>query len=129
MHRKWSGQANRKRWAKKDRVRRIARRTMPATEAVIEAFLAGLSEARPSSPCSESLLPGIVDMGSIFATPGAPDCRPATSDDVEFRTLEWVAWFNQSRLLGPIGNIPPIEFEAAYHCRQQAPRLEAGVTQ
>lgn len=34
---------------------------------------------------------------------------------VELATLEWVDWFNHRRLLGPIGNIPPAEAEAAYH--------------
>jgi putative transposase len=34
---------------------------------------------------------------------------------VELATLEWVDWFNHKRLLGPIGNIPPAEAEAAYH--------------
>ena len=27
-------------------------------------------------------------------------------DDVEFATLDWVSWFNEQRLLGPIGDIP-----------------------
>jgi transposase InsO family protein len=36
-------------------------------------------------------------------------------DAVEYATLEWVDWFNNRRLLEPIGNIPPAEFEAAYH--------------
>jgi putative transposase len=26
---------------------------------------------------------------------------------VEFATFEWVDWFNNRRLLEPIGNIPP----------------------
>src|SRR5215213_497078 len=34
---------------------------------------------------------------------------------VEFATLEWVDWFNNRRLLEPIGNIPPVEAEAAYY--------------
>ncbi len=34
---------------------------------------------------------------------------------VEFATLEWVDWFNNRRLLDPIGNIPPAEAEAAYY--------------
>ncbi|SFJ27639.1 Transposase InsO and inactivated derivatives [Albimonas pacifica] len=34
---------------------------------------------------------------------------------VEFATLEWVDWFNNRRLLEPIGHIPPAEAEAAYH--------------
>ena len=34
---------------------------------------------------------------------------------VEYATLEWVDWFNQRRLLEPIGNMPPAEFETAYY--------------
>jgi len=34
---------------------------------------------------------------------------------VEFATLEWVDWFNNRRLLEPVGNIPPAEAEAAYY--------------
>ena len=41
-----------------------------------------------------------------------------TLEDVEFATLTWVDWFNTRRLLGPIGDIPPAEYEARYH--QQA---------
>jgi putative transposase len=40
-------------------------------------------------------------------------------DDVEFATLEWVDWFNNRRLLEPIGNIPPMEFEQHYYCAQK----------
>ena len=36
-------------------------------------------------------------------------------DDVEYATLEWVDWFNNRRLLEPIGNVPPAEFEQAYY--------------
>ena len=36
-------------------------------------------------------------------------------DEVEYATLEWVDWFNHRRLLEPIGNIPPVEYEARYH--------------
>jgi transposase InsO family protein len=36
-------------------------------------------------------------------------------DAVEYATLEWVDWFNNRRLLEPIGNIPPAEAEANYH--------------
>ncbi len=32
---------------------------------------------------------------------------------VEYATLEWVDWFNNRRLLEPIGNIPPAEAEEA----------------
>jgi len=36
-------------------------------------------------------------------------------DQVEYATLEWLDWFNNRRLLEPIGNVPPAEFEATYH--------------
>ena len=36
-------------------------------------------------------------------------------EDVEMATLEWVAWFNQERLLAPLGYVPPAEFEAQYY--------------
>ena len=36
---------------------------------------------------------------------------------VEYATLEWVDWFNNRRLLGPIGDIPPAEFEALYYAQ------------
>jgi transposase InsO family protein len=34
---------------------------------------------------------------------------------VEYATLQWVDWFNNKRLLEPIGDIPPIELEQAYY--------------
>jgi transposase InsO family protein len=36
-------------------------------------------------------------------------------DAVEYATLEWVDWFNNRRLLEPIGNVPPAELETSYH--------------
>jgi putative transposase len=38
-----------------------------------------------------------------------------TMDAVEYATLQWVDWFNNRRLLEPIGDIPPAEFEQAYY--------------
>ena len=46
---------------------------------------------------------------------------------VEFATLEWVDWFNNRRLLEPIGNIPPVEFEEAYYRTQEAPAMVVGL--
>ena len=34
---------------------------------------------------------------------------------VEMATLKWVDWFNNHRLFGPIGHIPPAEAEAKYY--------------
>jgi transposase InsO family protein len=36
---------------------------------------------------------------------------------VKMATLEWVDWFNNRRLLEPIGNIPPAEAEAHYYAQ------------
>lgn len=38
-----------------------------------------------------------------------------TKQAVELATLKWVSWFNHHRLMGPLGNVPPAEFEANYH--------------
>lgn len=40
-------------------------------------------------------------------------------DDVEYATLEWVAWFNQQRLLEPLGYVPTAEFEEQFYRHQQ----------
>jgi putative transposase len=40
---------------------------------------------------------------------------------VEYATLEWVDWFNNRRLLEPIGNVPPAEAEAAYYRALEEP--------
>ena len=40
---------------------------------------------------------------------------------VEFATLEWVDWFNNRRLLEPIGNVPPAEAETAYYANLEVP--------
>jgi transposase InsO family protein len=49
-------------------------------------------------------------------------------EDVEFATLEWVDWFNTRRLLEPIGYVPPVEFEAAYHRKQLEAPAELALT-
>jgi len=46
---------------------------------------------------------------------------------VEFATLEWVDWFSNRRLLEPIGNIPPVEYEEAYYLNQETPAMVVGL--
>jgi transposase InsO family protein len=46
-------------------------------------------------------------------------------DAVEYATLGWVDWFNNRRLLEPIGNIPPAELEAAYYQHQEGQAVAA----
>ena len=44
---------------------------------------------------------------------------------VEFATLEWVDWFNNRRLLEPIGNIPPAEAEERHYAMPEEPAMVA----
>jgi putative transposase len=43
-----------------------------------------------------------------------------TVESVELATLAWVAWFNNERLMEPLGYIPPAEAERNYYERQSA---------
>ena len=49
-------------------------------------------------------------------------------EEVEFATLEWVDWFNNQRLFGPIGDIPPAEFEQLYYEKEEVPAMAVGAT-
>jgi transposase InsO family protein len=44
---------------------------------------------------------------------------------IEYATLEWVDWFNNRRLLEPIGHIPPAEAEARYSEQLEAMPMAA----
>ena len=44
---------------------------------------------------------------------------------VEFANIEWVDWYNNRRLLEPIGSIPPAEAEAAYYDQLEVRLLAA----
>ena len=46
-------------------------------------------------------------------------------EQVELKTLDWVDWFNNLRLFGPIGNIPPAEYEALYYQHQEVTAMVA----
>jgi len=49
-------------------------------------------------------------------------------DEVEFATLQWVDWFNNRRLLEPIGHVPPAEFEEMYYAALEGSTTEVGLT-
>jgi len=52
--------------------------------------------------------------------------KPLTrSEAVEFATLEWVDWFNNRRLLEPIGNIPPAQAEAHFYAALETDAMAA----
>ena len=44
---------------------------------------------------------------------------------VEYATLEWVDWYNNRRLLEPIGNMPPAEAEAHYYVQLEPAAMAA----
>ncbi|PHP64537.1 IS3 family transposase [Zhengella mangrovi] len=46
-------------------------------------------------------------------------------DAVEYATLEWVDWFNNRRLLEPIGNVPPAEAEANFYAAMETSEMAA----
>ena len=48
-------------------------------------------------------------------------------EHVELATLEWVSWFNNDRLLEPIGYVPPEELEEAYYRGQKTQAEVAAV--
>ena len=48
-------------------------------------------------------------------------------EHVEFATREWVDWFNNRRLLQPIGNIPPVKFEQLHYHHHESQTMVAGL--
>jgi putative transposase len=48
-------------------------------------------------------------------------------ESVEYATLEWVDRFNNRRLLEPIGNVHPVEFESDYYEEVEASAHTAGL--
>jgi transposase InsO family protein len=67
-------------------------------------------------------------INGLYKTEVIRRCGPwRHAEEVEFATLEWVDWFNNRRLLEPIGYIPPAEYEAAYYETLTTPAMGAGV--
>lgn len=51
-----------------------------------------------------------------------------TLGEVEIATAEWVDWYNNTRLHGEIGHVPPVEYEAAYYAQNtQEPQVTAQI--
>lgn len=48
-------------------------------------------------------------------------------DELELATLSWVHWFNEDRLHGHCGDLPPAELEAAFYAAQQADPAGVGI--
>jgi putative transposase len=53
-----------------------------------------------------------------------PDQGPwRTVAEVELATLMWVKWYNEQRIHGYLNNIPPTEYEDAYHAQRSHKQL------
>jgi putative transposase len=53
-----------------------------------------------------------------------PDQGPwRTVEEVELATLMWVKWYNEQRIHGYLNNIPPAEYEDAYHAERSHKQL------
>ena len=64
----------------------------------------------------------------LFKTEVIRRCGPWHHvEHVEFATLEWVDWFNNQRLLEPIGNFPPSSLNNKYSLNQMSPVKAAGL--
>lgn len=76
--------------------------------------------------CDNALAESII---GLFKTEVIRRCGPWKNlDSVEFATLDWVDGFNNRRLLEPIGNIPPAEFEQVYYDEVEASAEVDGLT-
>ena len=65
----------------------------------------------------------------LFKTEVIHRCGPWRGlEDVELATLAWVWWFNERRLMEPLGYLPPAEYEDAFYRRQEAQATEAALT-
>jgi putative transposase len=51
-----------------------------------------------------------------------------TIEQVELATLAWVVWFNNTRLMEPLGYIPPVEAEANYYEQLNQQKTNQAVT-
>jgi transposase InsO family protein len=49
-------------------------------------------------------------------------------EHVELATLGWVDWFNNRRLMGPLGYMPPKQYEAGWYSQRELQPAMAGAT-
>ena len=94
------------------------RYTERLAEAGIESSVGSVGDSYDNA-MAESII-GLYKTEKIW--PGGPW---RNIDDVEYATLEWVDWYNNKRLLEPIGNIPPAELEQAYYRQRESQAMAA----
>jgi len=94
----------------------------PATFYVIEDEVPSVEPIRGSGSKGDSYDNALAEtVNGLYKTELIRAQGPwRTTDQVELATAAWVAWWNAERLHSACGDIPPTEFEAAYHHRFQA---------
>ena len=85
------------------------------TERLVQAGVAASVGSKGDS-YDNALVETIIGMYKAEVNHHLGPWRSATERGIA--TLEWVHWFNYQRLLEPIGDMPPAEFEQMYY-RQQ----------
>ena len=89
-------------------------------EAGIEPSVGSVGDSYDNAP-AETVI-------GLFKTEVIQQRRPwGKLDAVEWATLGWVDWYNNRRVYESIGNIPPAEFEAAYHRNQKSLPMVVGL--
>jgi transposase InsO family protein len=48
-------------------------------------------------------------------------------EQVELATLDWVDWFNNQRIMEPLGYLSPKEFEMIYYEQEERPAVNVGL--
>jgi len=77
-------------------------------EAEIDISVGTVGDAYDNAPAKCAL--------GLFKTEVINQIGPRKSmRDVEWETLKWIDWYNNRRLFGPIGYIPPAEAEEAFY--------------
>jgi hypothetical protein len=94
----------------------IAARSIRYTERLADAGIE-LSVGRTGDAYDNALAETVIGLVKTEVIRRRGPCP--SLEAVEFATLAWVDWFN-TRRLGPIGDVPPAEFEAAYYQRTEA---------
>ena len=85
------------------------RYTERLAEAGIEPSVGSVGESSYDNALAETII-------GLFKAEVIHRLGPRKSADaVEWETLKWVDWFNNRRLLQPIGNIPPAEAEEKFY--------------
>jgi len=89
----------------------VGRRRLGEHPPLLDAECAGDGDERPKRQDSDGERQPVTPEGWAVGSHGGPELKPdgvpvEGVEEVEFATLEWVAWYNTRRLLEPLGYVP-----------------------